>query len=96
MSVTRVWLVLALVAVLGVGGGLYVSAGRADGPVIDIVEPTRLVGRASTFEATVEAPGGNLTSLDAVIQQGDQRFPLFSLDQLRDGAIRQDASDRSA
>ncbi len=94
MSVTRVWLVLALVAVLGVGGALYVSAGRADGPVIDIVEPTRLVGRASTFEATVEAPGGNLTSLDAVIQQGDQRFPLFSLDQLRDGAIRQDASDR--
>ena len=88
------WLVLALVALLGTGGALYVSAGRADGPVIDIVQPARLVGRASTFEATVEAPEGNLISLDAVIEQGDLRLPLFSLDQLGEGDIRQDASNR--
>ena len=94
MSVTRMWLGLALVVLLGTGGALYVSAGRADGPVIDIVQPTRLVGRASTFEATVEAPEGNLISLDAVIEQGDLRLPLFSLDQLSDGDIRQDAANR--
>ena len=88
------WLVLALVAIVGLGGGLYVSAGRIDGPIIDILQPVRLVGRASTFEATVEAPEGNLTSLEAVIEQGDQRLSLFSLDQLSDGDIRQDAPNR--
>ena len=88
------WLVLTLVALVGLGGGFYAAAGRAAGPVIEIVQPTTLVGRASTFEATVEAPEGNLTALEAVIEQGDHRLSLFSLERLDQGEIRQDAANR--
>ena len=84
--------VLALA--IGVGVGAYVVGGRAPGPVIEILEPTRLVGRNAVFEATVDSPRGELTILEAVIEQGDRSFPLFSLDQPLNAEIKQDGPDR--
>ena len=89
----RVLVGLAVVAALTVGGGLYI-AGNASGPEIEIARPTRLVGRAAIFEAAVTAPGGNLTSLDAVIEQNGRSWPLYSLDTPLEGEIRQDGPDR--
>ena len=91
---TRVVLALTLVAAVVLGAGAYISAGRAPGPAIDIVQPTHLVGRSAVFEATIEAPGGALTSLEAAIEQGDQRFPLFALGGSAEGAISQDGPDQ--
>jgi murein DD-endopeptidase MepM/ murein hydrolase activator NlpD len=91
--VIRVLLGLAVVAALAVGGGLYIAE-NASGPEIEIARPTRLVGRAATFEAAVTAPGGNLTSLDAVIEQNGRSLPLYSLDTPLEGEIRQDGPDR--
>ena len=76
----RAVLVLTLVAGLGLGLGLYVTAGRAAGPIITIEAPTSLVGRESTFAATIEAPNNALNAVNAVIAQGGRSYALFSLD----------------
>ena len=89
----RVALVLILVATAAAGAGLYVAAGRSAGPSLEIVQPTRLVGRSATVEFLVETPDGILDAVEAVIEQGEQSFPLFSLDRPTDGEVRQEAPD---
>ncbi len=90
----RAVLVLTLVAGLGLGLGLYVTAGRAAGPIITIEAPTSLVGRESTFAATIEAPDNALNAVNAVIEQDGRRYTLFSLDQPGDGQMSQAGADR--
>ncbi len=85
---------LALMMAVGLAAGLYVGAGRAPGPVIEIVQPTALVGRSAVFEAVVEAPRSELTALDAVIQQNGVAHPLFSLARPEQADIDQDGPDR--
>ena len=87
-------LVLALALAIGLGVGLYVAAGRATGPTIEILQPTGLVGRSASFEATVETPQGQLTALDAVIEQDGSELPLFSLSTPAEAEVRQDGADR--
>ena len=86
--------VLALVAVVGTGVGVGVYLNRAEGPAIELVRPTGLVGRSAAFEATVAAPRAELTALDAVIEQGGTVFPLFSLDDPAAGDVRQEGPDQ--
>jgi murein DD-endopeptidase MepM/ murein hydrolase activator NlpD len=84
-----------LVFAAAVGAVAYVSfnAMRAPGPTVDIVRPAA-VGQTGELAVTIDAPGGNLTRLDIVLEQGDWRAPLFSLP--GDEHIRLDAqgSDR--
>ena len=88
-----VLLALLLVAVAGAGGGLFFALSRAEGPAIEIVRPTGLVGRSATFEATVEAPRAELLALDAVIEQDGAAHPLFSLDDPASADMRQEGPD---
>ncbi len=88
-----VLLALLLVAVAGAGGGLFFALSRAEGPAIEIVRPTGLVGRSATFEATVEAPRAELLTLDAVIEQDGAAHPLFSLDDPASADMRQEGPD---
>ena len=90
----RAFLVLTLVAGLGLGLGLYVTAGRAAGPAITIEAPTSLVGRESTFEATIEAPNNELNTVTAFVEQDGQRYALFSLDRPSEGQMSQAGVDR--
>ena len=90
----RALLVLALTVALGVGAGYYVAANWALAPTIEILRPTRLVGRTAVLEATVETPQGQLTGLEVFIEQDDQRLLLFSLDRPEDAQVRQDGPDR--
>ena len=90
----RVVAVLLLAIAIGVSAGVYVTAGRAAGPTIDILQPTRLVGRSASFEATVETPRGQLITLDAVIEQDGIPYSLFSLDRPADAGVGQDSPDR--
>ena len=62
--------------------------------MISILEPRNLVGRSASFAATIEAPSGELTSIEAVIEQDGRQLPLFSLDRPSDGEVRQESSDR--
>ena len=90
----RALLVLALAVAIGAGAGYYVSENRASAPTIKILRPTQLVGRTAVLEATVETSHGQLTGLEAFIEQDDQRLPLFSLDRPEDAEVRQDGPDR--
>ena len=84
---------LTLVGALALGSGLYIAE-NASGPEIEIIQPSGLVGRSAVFEALVTAPGGDLTSLDAIIEQDGRRLALYSLDTPLEGALRQDGPDR--
>ena len=90
----RIILGLAVVAAVGVAIAVWVAGGRAGGPVIEILQPTEFVGRSASFEATVEAPNGEITVLDAYVEQGESRYPLFSLDRATDAAMRQETTTK--
>ena len=86
--------VLLIAIAIGVMAGLYVTAGRAVGPTIEILQPSGLVGRSASFEAAVETPGGELLTLDASIEQDGVPLPLFSLTRRDEGELTQNSGDR--
>jgi murein DD-endopeptidase MepM/ murein hydrolase activator NlpD len=73
----RILLAAIIIAVLGAAGA-WIVAGRAEGPKIEVVEPT-VVGQSGRLDLTVEAPGGRLTRLDVVLEQDGTQIPLFTL-----------------
>ncbi len=90
----RILFVIALAVSAGLAAGLWVSAGRAGAPTIEIVRPTRLVGLTAVFEATVEAPNAQITRLDAVVEQNGIAYPLFLLERPASAEVRQETVDR--
>ena len=87
-------LAVLVLAVAGAAAGLFVILNRAEGPAIELVRPTDLVGRSAVFEATVEAPRSELTALEAVIEQDGAAYPLFSLGDPAAADMRQEGPDR--
>jgi murein DD-endopeptidase MepM/ murein hydrolase activator NlpD len=85
--------VTVAVAVLA-GAGAWIWAGRAEGPVIDLRQPTRFIGQTTPLDVTVEAPGGVFSSVDVVLEQGGRTFSIFTLDQPAPGGVRQDTAER--
>ncbi len=84
----------ALVVGLVIGGGIavWVLAGRAEGPALDIMQPAAYIGRTASFVATADAPGAEFTALEAYVEQHGTVHPLFSLDGTA-GAAAQAAVD---
>jgi murein DD-endopeptidase MepM/ murein hydrolase activator NlpD len=71
---------LALIVLLAIiAGGVWLAAGRAAGPAIDITKPPKLIGQTGTLEVVVDTPGGTLQALDVALEQDGARHPLFSL-----------------
>ena len=71
---------LALIVVLAIiAGGVWLAAGRAAGPAIEVAKPATLIGQAGDLEVVVDTPGGTLTRLDITLEQGGAVHPLFSL-----------------
>ena len=68
-----------LFLLLVAAGAAWYVAGRADPPAIEIRKPERLIGQSGDLEVTIETPGGQLTRLDITLQQGESRWPVFSL-----------------
>jgi len=89
----RVLMALTLVVALTLGAGLYIAE-NASGPEIEILQPTQLIGRSAVLEVLITTPGGNLTSLDSIIEQDGQRLALYSLDTPIEGEVRQDGPGR--
>jgi murein DD-endopeptidase MepM/ murein hydrolase activator NlpD len=88
-------ILLSLILALALAAGVvYMAAGRAAAPAIQITQPAKLVGMDSTLEFTVEAPQGTLTRLEAVLEQGGKATPLFSLDSPGDAVVRQETPER--
>jgi murein DD-endopeptidase MepM/ murein hydrolase activator NlpD len=90
----RILLVLALVAGLVVGGA-YLVAGRASGPALQVVQPSRAIGASGGLEIAVETPAGALSRLSAELQQEDRRVELFTLESMPPEAnLTQEAENR--
>ncbi len=85
---------LVVLAVVALGAGMYIGAGRAPGPAIEILEPTGLIGRTARFEASIDAGDGELTAVEAVIEQDGSSWPLFSLAAADDAQLTQDTATR--
>jgi murein DD-endopeptidase MepM/ murein hydrolase activator NlpD len=95
----RAFLALVLVAA-GTAGAAWYMAGREAGPAIEVKSPAKFVGQSGSLELFVDAPAGRLTALTAVLTQGDQTIPVFSLDGASGGSadaeaqVKQASSDR--
>ena len=71
-------ILLTFLVLLGAGVAWYV-AGRAPGPTIEIASPTGTIGQKGEMLVNIDAPGGQLSRLDIVLEQGDRRMQLFAL-----------------
>ena len=86
------YLLAVIVLLLLVAAGAYVVAGRQGGPSIDIGKPEKFVGMSTPLELTIGAPGGQLSSLQVVLEQNGRQLPLYTLGQ--SGAeMKQDGPD---
>ncbi len=89
---------LLFLLVLGaiVAGAGYVLAGRQAGPSLDVRSPEKYVGQVSQLEFFVDAPGGNLAQVEAVLEQEGQRTVVFSNDpaQPQTADVKTDAANR--
>ena len=73
------WKILVTLVVLAVGAAaLWVNAGRAEGPAIEIGGAT-MVGQTGEIAVTVTAPNAALTAFEVTVVQGDLRAPLYAL-----------------
>jgi murein DD-endopeptidase MepM/ murein hydrolase activator NlpD len=81
----RTLLALILLLLL-LAGGAYFAAGRASGPEITVDAPARFIGQETPLAVNVKSPDGNLTRLDVVLEQGEQRFPVYSMTGSADAA----------
>ena len=73
------WKILVVLLVLGVGAAaLWVNAGQAEGPAIEIAGPG-IVGQTGEIAVKVTAPSGTLTGLAVSLVQGDTTTPLFDM-----------------
>ena len=73
------WKILVVLVLLAVGAAaLWVNAGNAEGPAIEIGGPD-VIGQTGEIAVKVTAPGGNLTGLDVTLVQGDSTTALYDL-----------------
>jgi hypothetical protein len=84
-------LLLALVVAAGV---VYVAAGRAAPPALEITQPSKLVGMDGTLDFTVEAPQGTLQTVEAVLEQNGKTVQLFTLDSPGNASVKQETPER--
>jgi murein DD-endopeptidase MepM/ murein hydrolase activator NlpD len=73
------WKILVVLVLLGAGAAaLWVNAGRAEGPLIEITGP-EVIGQTGEVTVVVTAPSGTLSGLVVNLVQGDTTTPLFNL-----------------
>ena len=75
----RLTIALVLLGTLALGAGVYVGAGRASGPAIEIRQPTGFVGREFRFETAIDPTEGELTAVTVTLEQGDNTLSLIHI-----------------
>ena len=88
----RILVILLLLAAILLGGA-YVYAGRGGAPGIAFDKPDRFIGQSGTLDVAITA-GGPLSRLDAVLEQGGQSVPLFSMAQPGNATLKQETPER--
>jgi len=90
-------LLAVVVLVVATAGGVasWVMAGRAEGPIIEIAEPTA-VGQTGELVLAVVAPRGELTRLAVVLEQEGTSTALFTLEPGGEASLEPAGEDRRA
>jgi murein DD-endopeptidase MepM/ murein hydrolase activator NlpD len=87
-------IIAALLVLLALGGiATWVVAGRAAGPIVEIIEPTA-IGQTGEIVVAIETPRGALTRLDVSLEQDDARFAVFTLSTGETAALAHEAENR--
>jgi hypothetical protein len=94
MSWLRASLAPALLAAILLAGGGYFLAGRGQGPVIEVVQPQRFLGRAGLLVVTIETPQGQLGGATITFEQDGASRRLFSLGPDAEATVTQDTESR--
>jgi hypothetical protein len=97
--INRMRTLLKILAVLVLVGGIVVAgvwfwSARMPGPVIEIRQPGKFLGRSSALELVVTAPGGRFSRVDVTLEQGGQSYPVFTLNQPSRTTVRQESAER--
>ena len=87
------FLLFLVVAAAVVFAGAWFWAGRSAGPSITIRQPGQYIGQTSALELVVEAPRGEFSAIDVMLEQGDRRFEVFTLNQ-PGGDLKQESAER--
>lgn len=73
------WKLLVILVLLGAGAAaLWVNAGKAEGPVIEIAG-SAIIGQTGEISVAVTAPNGALTGFAVNLVQGGTTTPVFAL-----------------
>jgi len=73
------WKILVVIVLLGVGAiALWVNAGQAEGPAIEIEGP-EIIGQTGEIAVSVTTPNGALNGLVVSLRQGEVTTPVFDL-----------------
>ncbi len=84
---------LVMIAAIGLGGAWW-WAGRQSGPTIELRQPEKFVGQATSMDLMVQAPAGLFSRIDATLSQNGKDHEVFSLEQQGNAAVKQEAADR--
>ena len=88
------WKLLVIVILLAVGAAAaWVTAGRAEGPAIEITSPP-LIGQTGEVAVAVGAPGAKLTRFEVTLVQDGASTGLFALTPATAAELRFEGSDR--
>lgn len=79
-------LVFVLVVLGAAAAAIWLNAGRAEGPVIEITGPA-VIGQTGEISVVVTAPGGELTGLVVELVQGGASAPVFELGEETRGVL---------
>jgi murein DD-endopeptidase MepM/ murein hydrolase activator NlpD len=72
-------LITVIVLLAIAAGATWYTAGKAEGPAINITQPTKVIGQGGDLALTIDAPEGKLVALNVVIEQGDKKLPVYDL-----------------
>src|SRR3712207_5138904 len=72
-------LITVLVVLAIAAGATWYTAGKAEGPAINIAQPTKVIGQGGDLALVIDTPKGKLASLNVVIEQGGKQLPVFNL-----------------
>jgi len=71
------WKILVVIVLLGVGAiALWVNAGQAEGPAIEIGGPA-IIGQTGEIAVSVTTPKGQLNGLAVSLRQAESTTPIF-------------------
>jgi murein DD-endopeptidase MepM/ murein hydrolase activator NlpD len=91
-TLTRGLVALAVLA-LAVTGVAYGLAGRGAAPRLTIQHPTRVMGRSTTLELTVDVRRDQLRTLAVNIEQNGRSIPVFALDATTAESLQSDDAE---